>query len=350
MSVAILALALVWAGFIAYVVLGGADFGAGVWDLLASGPTARRQHQFISRVLGPVWEANHVWLIFLLVGLMNLFPSAFATFMSALFIPLILALIGIVLRGAGFIFRTHALRAEGLSARLWSRVFSISSLLTPFFLGISAAAIAGGQVRTSGMTQADLLSGWITPFSLAVGVMAVLQCATLAAVYLTAEAHDQQEASFVASYRLKTLISSALVSALGLLCLALSVTEAPWLWNGLLTHAFVYVGATCLMGLLVLGALIVKHYRLASLFVILETALLLISWGVSQYPYLIPPNLTIEQAANTPEMITTLLVAMLIGMAVVLPALFYLLRVFKWTPNQPSSSEKEVVVKVKSDT
>src|SRR5258708_24571512 len=223
MSVALVALSLVWAGFIAYVALGGADFGAGVWDLLASGPTARRQHQFISRVLGPVWEANHVWLIFLLVGLMNLFPVAFATCMSALFIPLTIALVGIVLRGAGFIFRTHASQDKSMSNRLWSRVFSISSLLTPFFLGVSAAAVAGGQIRTSGTTQTDLLTGWISPFSVAVGVMAVAQCATLAAVYLTAEAQAQGEKEFVAAYRLKALISSGLVSVLGILCVALSV-------------------------------------------------------------------------------------------------------------------------------
>ncbi len=332
MSVALVALSLVWAGFIAYVALGGADFGAGVWDLLASGPTARRQHQFISRVLGPVWEANHVWLIFLLVGLMNLFPVAFATFMSALFIPLTIALVGIVLRGAGFIFRTHASQDKSMSNRLWSRVFSISSLLTPFFLGVSAAAVAGGQIRTSGTTQTDLLTGWISPFSVAVGVMAVAQCATLAAVYLTAEAHAQGEKEFVAAYRLKALISSGLVSVLGILCVALSVTAAPWLWRGLLTHAFLYVGGTVIMGLLVLVMLLLKRYRLASLFVILETALMLISWGVSQYPYLIPPKLTIEQVANSPAMITTMLVALLIGMAIVLPSLFYLFRVFKWTP------------------
>ncbi|HEX4715584.1 MAG TPA: cytochrome d ubiquinol oxidase subunit II [Ktedonobacteraceae bacterium] len=332
MSVALVALSLVWAGFIAYVALGGADFGAGVWDLLASGPTARRQHQFISRVLGPVWEANHVWLIFLLVGLMNLFPTAFATFMSALFIPLTIALVGIVLRGAGFIFRTHASQDKSMGNRLWSRVFSISSLLTPFFLGVSAAAVAGGQIRTSGITQTDLLTGWISPFSVAVGVMAVAQCATLAAVYLTAEAHAQGEKEFVAAYRLKALISSGLVSVLGILCVALSVTAAPWLWSGLLAHAFLYVGGTVIMGLLVLAMLLLKRYRLASLFVILETALMLISWGVSQYPYLIPPKLTIEQAANSPAMITTMLVALLIGMAIVLPSLFYLFRVFKWTP------------------
>lgn len=335
MSAALVALALVWAGFIAYVALGGADFGAGAWDLLASGPTARRQHQFISRVLGPVWEANHVWLIFLLVGLMNLFPSAYATFMSSLFIPLILALIGIVLRGAGFIFRTHALQTEGRSARLWSRIFSISSVLTPFFLGISAAAVASGRVGDT-MSQADLLTGWITPFSLAVGVMATLQCATLAAVYLTAEAHRQRETDFVLSYRLKALLSSALVSALGLLCLALSVNEAPWLWRGLLAHALAYLVATCALGLLVLVTLFLQYYRLASLFVVLETALLLICWGVSQYPYLIPPRLTIEQAASTPAMVSTLLVVMLAGMAIVLPALVYLFKVFRWTPARPS--------------
>jgi len=310
MTVALLALILIWMGFIAYVILGGADFGAGVWDLLAAGPTARRQHQFITRILGPVWEANHVWLIFLLVGLMNVFPSAFATFMSALFIPLTIALLGIVLRGAGFIFRTYAVQTDGLSTRLWSRAFSTSSLLTPFFLGASAAAVAGGRIRLSGITPSDLLSSWTTPFALSVGIMAVLQCATLAAVYLAAEARTSHEEDFAASYRLKALLVSAITSGLGVLSISLSATEAPWLWQGLFTHALPFVGGTIFMGLLVLITLATRRYRLASLFVILETALMLISWGVSQFPYLIPPTLTIEQAANAPQVITTLLVVM----------------------------------------
>lgn len=332
MSVALVTLALVWAGFIAYVVLGGADFGTGVWDLLASGPTAQRQHQFISRVLGPVWEANHVWLIFLLIGLMNVFPTAFATFMSTLFIPLTIALLGIVLRGSGFIFRTYALQTEGAFARLWSRVFSVSSLLTPFFLGISAATVAGGQIHLTGNPASDLLFNWLTPFSVAVGVMAVLQCATLAAVYLAAEAHLRHEEAFVASYRFKALISSALVSILGVVCIALSSSAAPWLWNGLLTHAIPFVAGTVLMGVLVLVLLFMRHYRLASLFVVLETALMLISWGVSQYPYIIPPTLTIQQAANASTVTTVILAVMIIGMLLVLPALFYLFKIFKWTP------------------
>ncbi len=337
MSIALITLALVWVGFIAYVALGGADFGTGVWDLFVSGPTSRRQHQFISRVLGPVWEANHVWLIFLLVGLMNVFPAAFATFMSTLFVPLTIALLGIVLRGAGFIFRTYAFQTEGIFARLWSRVFSVTSLITPFFLGISAAAVAGGRVRLSGSTASDMLLGWLTPFGVAVGVMAVLQCATLAAVYLTAEAHIRDEKLFVASYRQKALISSGLVSVLGVLCIGLSATEAPWLWNGLLEHALFFVAGTILMGSLVLVTLLARRYLLASLFVVLETALMLISWGVSQYPYIIPPTLTIQQAANASTVTTTTLAVMIIGMVIVLPALFYLFKIFKWTPGASES-------------
>lgn len=332
MSVALAALVLVWLGFIAYVVLGGADFGAGVWDLLASGPTARRQHQFISKVLGPVWEANHVWLIFLLVGLMNIFSVAFAIFMSALFVPLMLALAGIVLRGAGFIFRTHTLREEDLFTRLWSRVFSLSSLLTPFFLGAAAAAVAGGQIHISAASTGDLLIGWISPFSLAVGVMAVLQCATIAAVYLAAEARATHEDDFAASYRLKALISGTLVSALGVVCISLSIGQAPWLWQGLLAYAWPYAIAAILAGSLVLFTLAQHRYRLASLFVILETALMLFSWGIAQYPYILPPSLTIEQAANAPQVVATLLVVMIIGMLIVIPSLLFLFRVFKWSP------------------
>lgn len=333
MTIALIALILIWSGFIVYVSLGGADFGVGVWDLLATGPTAQRQHQFITQVLGPVWEANHVWLIFLLIGLMNIFPVAFATFMSALFIPLTLALLGIVLRGAGFIFRTYTSQNSG--GRLWGRVFSISSLLTPFFLGVSAATVAGGRIRLAGITSSDLLFSWTTPFAFSVGLMAVLQCATLAAVYLSAETHTNHEEDFAAFYRLRASLASAITSASGILSIALSASEAPWLWRGLFTHALPFAAGAIVMGLFVLITLATRRYRLASLFVILETALMLISWGVSQYPYLIPPSLTIEQAANAPQVILTLLIVMCIGMLIVIPALLFLFTVFKWTPSTP---------------
>src|SRR6266849_2659671 len=133
MSIALIALSVLWLALIAYAVLGGADFGAGIWDLFAFGSGAERQHRLINSALGPVWEANHVWLIFLIVGLFNVFPSAFATLFVALFFPLTLSLFGIVLRGAAFIYRYYAVDAKGRFARLWGRVFSVSSLLTPFF-------------------------------------------------------------------------------------------------------------------------------------------------------------------------------------------------------------------------
>src|SRR3989442_15605645 len=149
MVLALIALSVLWLGLIAYAVLGGADFGAGIWDLFAVGPLARRQRELINKALGTVWEANHVWLIFLIVGLFSVFPSAFAILSIALFIPLTIALIGIVLRGSAFIFRTYAIDTTAPTTTWWSRVFSTTSLATPFFLGASAAAVASGKIDTA---------------------------------------------------------------------------------------------------------------------------------------------------------------------------------------------------------
>src|SRR6266567_3763835 len=182
-------LILLWLALIAYAVLGGADFGGGIWDFFAFGQEAERQRRLIGQALGPVWEANHVWLIFLIVGLFTLFPPAFEALSIALFFPLGLALIGIVLRGAAFIFRYYAMDAKGPFAYAWGWVFSISSFMTPYFLGAAAAAVASGQLdAVEGSVQVNLGSAWTTPFALAIGAMAVALCSTLAAVYLTVEA------------------------------------------------------------------------------------------------------------------------------------------------------------------
>src|SRR5690242_13033587 len=191
MNVALLALIVLWWGLIAYAVLGGADFGAGVWELLAVGKTSTGHRQLINRALGPVWEANHTWLIFLIVGLFNVFPPAFAALSIALFVPLSIVLIGIVLRGAAFVFSYYATDAQGPFAQWWRRVFSVTSLITPFFLGASAAAVASGHLLApDGTARADMFASWTSPFALAVGAMAIALCATLAAVYLTNEAHN----------------------------------------------------------------------------------------------------------------------------------------------------------------
>ena len=342
MSVALIALSVLWLGLIAYAVLGGADFGAGIWDLFAVGSQAQRQHQLINHALGPVWEANHVWLIFLIVGLFTAFPSAFAILSIALFIPLSIALIGIVLRGSGFIFRTYAIDTKGPTATWWSRVFSTASLVTPFFLGASAAAVASGRIEApNGNVQADLGSTWTTPFALTIGAMAISLCASLAAVYLTVEARNSHEESLAETYRLRAIIAGAVTAVLGALGLLLSPSEAPILWQGLLTRALPVVIATMLIGLATAASLFFRKYSLARLLIILESAFLLGSWGLSQYPYIIPPHVTIDNAANEPNVIVALLISIGIGMAILLPSLYYLFSVFKLSLPSPGVEKKE---------
>lgn len=342
MSVALIALSILWLGLIAYAVLGGADFGAGIWNLFALGSQGDRQRELINKALGPVWEANHVWLIFLIVGLFSVFPPAFAILSIALFLPLTIALIGIVMRGSAFIFRTYAINTAGPTARWWSRVFSTASLVTPFFLGASAAAVASGRIEApNGTVQADLGSTWTTPFALTIGAMAISLCASLAAVYLTVEASNDHDETLAETYRSRAIIAGAVTAVLGGLGLLLSPFEAPILWNGLLSRALPVVIATMLIGLATAAALYFRRYRTARVLIILESAFLLGSWGLSQIPYLIPPNVTIDNAANEPEVIVILLIAIGIGMVIILPALYYLFSVFKLPYPAPGVQKKE---------
>ena len=325
MVLALVALIILWWGLITYAVLGGADFGAGIWDMFAVGRQAERQHN-----LGPVWEANHVWLIFLIVGLFNVFPPAFAALSIALFLPFSLALIGIVLRGAAFIFRYYAPQSMRQFARWWGRLFSVTSLLTPFFLGASAAAVASGQLLApDGSAQALRLTALLTPFAVTIGLMAVALCASLAAVYLTVEAKNQQDNELTGRYRRDSLIAGAVTAILGALGLWLSLNEAPLLWQGMLTRAVPVVIATMLIGLATAAALFYRYYRIARVLIIAEAAFLLGSWGLSQYPYIIPPQFTIANSANEPNVILTLIIAIACGMVILIPSLYYLFSVFK---------------------
>jgi cytochrome bd ubiquinol oxidase subunit II len=345
-SAALIALVVLWWGLITYAVLGGADFGAGVWDLVAFGKLGQRQHKLINRALGPVWEANHTWLIFLIVGLFNIFPSAFAAFSTALFVPLSIVLVGIVLRGAAFVFRYYAISAQGPFAFWWGRVFSFTSIITPFFLGASAAAVASGHLlATNGTARADLFASWTSPFALAVGAMAVGLCATTAAVYLTVEAKSDQDEELTESYRRRALSAGAVTSVFGALALYFSTVYAPIIWQGMLAHAIPVVIATMLIGLGTATALFVRRYRLARILIIAEAAFLLGSWGLSQYPYIIPPHYTIDNSANQTSVIVTLLIGIGIGLLILIPSLYYLFSVFKLpypAPGIRPEVEKEI--------
>ena len=330
MSLPYILLSILWLSLIAYAVFGGADFGAGIWDMLAFGPNAEHQRQLIDRALGPVWETNHVWLVFLVVGLFSAFPSAFGAICIVLFLPLTLALIGSVLRGAAFVFRTHGLRKDRPAMRIWTRIFSFASIITPFFLGVSAAAVASGhiQIRAANL-QSNLGSYWLTPFALTIGLMAIALCATLAAIYLTVEATNDKDSKLAEAFRWRGLIAGAVTAVLGAVGLLLSISEAPVIWRGMLNHAIPLVIVTMLIGLAAAGTLFFKYYRIARMLIVAETAFLLGSWGVSQIPYLVPPDVTVDQAAGAPSTLFLLLIGIIIGMCIILPSIYYLFYVFK---------------------
>lgn len=328
MSLAYILLGILWFALIAYAVTGGADFGAGVWDLLTFGTNAERQHQLIDRALGPVWETNHVWLVFLVVGLFSTFPTAFSVICLALFLPLTLALIGITLRGSAFVFRTHGLRKGKPALVIWTRVFSFASIMTPFFLAVSAATVASGKIQVHNpQTQAGVF--WLTPFTLTIGMMAITLCATLAAIYLTVEATNEHDTELAEAFRLRGLIAGAFTTMLGPIGLLLAVSEAPILWQGMFDHAIGLVIATMLIGLATAISLWYRYYGLARILIVAETAFLLGSWGVSQIPYLIPPDVTVDTAAGAPSTLFLLLVGIICGLIIILPSIYYLFYIFK---------------------
>ncbi len=283
----------------------------------------------IEQTLGPVWEANHVWLIFLIVGLFTAFPSAFSTLSTALFVPFILALIGIVLRGSAFVFQTHAAPTIP-TQKIWERVFSLASTITPFLFGAAAAAIASGQVHVQGShVQFDLLRGWTTPFALTIGSLALLLCALLAALNLLVEAQNIDDTELVEMFRRRAMIAGAITLVLDVVAFTLSPSEAPLLWNGMLAHALPLVIATGLIGLFAAAALFLRQYRLARMLSITVTAFIFGSWGLSQFPYLVPVDVTINNAASPPATLLALLIGTSIGMALLLPSLWFLFHVFR---------------------
>jgi Cytochrome bd-type quinol oxidase, subunit 2 len=215
------------------MLLAGADFGGGVWDLLASGPRRDRQRELIANAIGPVWEANHVWLILVVVLLFTCFPLGFSRVAVGLHIPLTLMLFGIVLRGSAFIFRSYDTHHD-VAQRRWGRTFSIASLLTPFLLGVCVGAIASGRVRRP-PAGTDFLAGyvspWLTPFALSLGLFTVVLFAFLAAVYLTIEADSE---SLKEDFRTRALVAGGLCFGAAVLTLLTALRDAPLMEEGLL--------------------------------------------------------------------------------------------------------------------
>ena len=340
-SIAIVAL---WLSIIIYAALGGADFGGGIWDFFAVGSHAKEERTLITKAIGPIWEANNVWLIYLVVGLYTAFPVVSSTLSIALFLPLSLALIGIVLRGAAFGFRTHFTRAVTLR-EIWGRTFGLVSIVTPFLLGATAAAVASGRIRVQqGQPPVALLDVWLTPFAIVVGCMAVALCATLAAVYLTVQARRFNDEALANRFRIRALIAGGVAAVLGIAGFVLMPFEAPFLWSGMFSRAYAIwaVGVTVLLGGGTAAAVYFKRYKLARILVDLDTAALLGTWGLAQFPYIIPPDLTVTNAASPPTTLWEFLVSVTMGMLVLVPSLWFLFHVFEFRTPTPPVHEKKV--------
>jgi cytochrome bd ubiquinol oxidase subunit II len=314
-----------WLGVTAYAVFGGADFGGGFWDLVAGGSErGAAPRTLIAASIGPVWEANHTWLIFDLVILWTAFPPAFAAIMSTLFVPLSLAAFGIVLRGAAFAFRPVATGLPG--RRLAGAVFAAASVGTPFFLGAGAGAIASGRIPTND-TSRDLFGSWTTPTSFLVGCMAVAVCAYLAAVFLVADArrlgHPDLERYFLRRATVAAIAAGALAVA-GILVLQL---DAPILAGELTRSGWPLIVASGVLGLGALVALARRRPRGTRVMAVGAVVAVVWGWGMAQYPDVLPGALSLADAAAPTGSLDALLIVFVAAALVIAPslALLYIL-------------------------
>ncbi len=314
-----------WVGATAYALFGGADFGGGFWDLVAGGAQrGERPRALIQRSLTPVWEANHVWLIFVLVVLWTAFPPAFSAVMTTLYVPISLAALGIVLRGSGFAFRKSI---EGLSGRRAAgATFAVSSLLTPFFMGTVVGAIAAGNVPAAG--DGPVFSSWLHPLPLLTGVLFVASSAYLAAVLLIGDARRSGEAELQRYFARRALAAAAVAGVVAAFGLVELHAETHYVFDRLVHQGLPLVIASALCGLGVLVVLLATarrpdpaRSRLLRPLAAGAVIAVVWGWGVAQFPYLLPTSLTIGEAAAPPATLATVVVVFLVAAVLVLPAL-----------------------------
>ena len=306
-------------GVTMYAVFGGADFGAGLWSLLAGGGEGgRRPRELIDWAIGPVWEANHVWLIFVLVVMWTGFPTAFEAIFSTLFIPLSLAAFGIVLRGAGFAFQHTAKRARGRA--LATTVFGASSVLTPFFLGTVVGAVAGGRVPV-GNAAGDVVTSWVNPLSLVTGVLFVATGAYLASVFLVSDARRAGAPDLERYFTDRAVVTAVVTGALAAAGLVALHADARDVFDGLKGDGLPLVVVSVVCGVAVLVLLRRGVQRGARVLAAGAVVSVIWGWAVAQHPDILPPSLTVSDAAAPSATLKTVLGVFAVAVLVVLPSL-----------------------------
>jgi cytochrome d ubiquinol oxidase subunit II len=322
---------------IAYAIFGGADFGGGVWDLLARGPRKGEQREAIARAMGPVWEANHVWLIFVVVLFFTAFPAAWSAYVTALFAPLRLVLVGIALRGVAFVFRAYAPHHGALRAARWGPIFGGASILTPFLLGACVGAVSSGGLRVE-LGREAVVDGWpwLSPIALSTGAAAASLCAYVAAVFLCVETEGELREDF----RRRALVSAALVLGGALATLPFTAISAPNLWRGLVSpQVLPILGAGTFAAIVAIVALVRRAFRLARVAVALQVALVIAGWALAQYPFLIYPDVTLASAAAPRATLLFVVGSLPFGAALVGPSMWLLFRVFKAAPRSITTGQ-----------
>jgi cytochrome d ubiquinol oxidase subunit II len=305
-----------------YAIFGGADFGAGIWDLTAGGAArGRRPRDVIEHSIGPVWEANHVWLIFVFVVLWTCFPEAYASIMLTLFVPLTIAALGIVLRGAGFAFRKAVTQLR--HQRIFGGAFAISSVLVPYCFGAVAGGIASGRVPAGG-AAGDPWNSWVNPTSIVVGVLAVCVVAYVAAVLLTWDAGRLSDEHMVAYFRIRAVGAAIVAGAVALVGLFVLRSDARYIFDGLTSRALALVVISALAGVAAFLLLRGRPRRGARIAALVASGALVLAWGVAQWDYLLPETLTVAQAAAPTATITAVLVAAVLAALVLTPAFAFL--------------------------
>lgn len=328
MSLSDVVAVLMFVGVVAYALFGGADFGSGVWDLLAggdeSGGSLRAQ---IDRSIGPVWEANHVWLIYILVFMWTAFPTAFSAVMSTLFVPWLLAGLGIVLRGATFAFRKFS--ATLGEARFYGVLFASSSLITPFFFGMIAGAVASGRVPAEG--YGDVWTSWTGPTSWLGGTLAVLTCTFLAGTFLAADAARAGDDELAEVIGRRAMIAGAITGAVALAAVAVLELDADSLASGLHGRGAALIVVSAVAGMFSLWRLRSGRWARARIGAVIAVAAVVVGWGVGQYPDLLVDEVTIAEAAGARSTLIGLIIVFGVAAVTAVPALLWLF----WLVNRP---------------
>ena len=301
----------------AYALFGGADFGGGIWDLLAgSADRGKAPRELIDESITPVWEANHVWLIFILVLLSTAYPPAFAAIMTALFVPLVLSLLGIVLRGVGFAFR-HTARRLAMQ-QLTGALFAAASLITPFFMGTAIGAVATGQVPVH--PAGNILAAWTSPTAILTGSLFVAACAYVSAVFLVLEARQRGHRDLTRYFAMRATAAGLVTGAIAGGTFAELSVSSPYVFARLTGVALPLVAISIADGMAVLAMLWLRWYHALILRVTAAIAVATVvwGWGLAQYPYLLPTSLPLAVgSAPTAALVAELVVA---GLAVLLVA------------------------------